>query len=133
MNRLNKTILIALAGLYCILSTLPIQQCSSTNDFFIFDCPESNINEIGLKVKEFNSCCKATPCCGKFIKDNDCKLIQVSLLSQDENTKSIYPLDYQYLSHTFFKLYDSFYLRPKPLEGGFITSSRYLLFESFLC
>ena len=133
MSRLNKTILVALAGLYCILSTLPVQQCSSTNEFFIFDCPRSNLNTGLSEVGKHKECCETTPCCGKFLNSTECKLDFDPSITVDSQPKDIYPFDYQSLTPLLFKSHRRFYIRKRPPNSGFISSSRYILFQSFLC
>lgn len=133
MNRLSKIFLLALVGLYSILSILPIQQCSATKEFFFFDCPKDSSGIIKSQFSESKTCCAKNPCCGSFINDSDYSLDLVSFENQEDYTKNVKLFDYEFfLAGTRGQLKIPSTI-PKVIDVGFLTLDRYILFETFLC
>lgn len=133
MNRLNKAVLVAFAGLYCILSILPIQHCSSTNELFIYDCPKSSFIEELSSTEERKSCCNTEPCCGEYIQINEENSPFINFMAEEDKVKSLISLELLYQQNSSSKIIEELYVRKKPRLSGFISTSRYILLESFLC
>lgn len=129
MNRLNKILLTALSAVYVILSILPIQQCSVSNELFIYNCPQSKTSEISSQT-ETESCCEVTPCCRKAVKSPE---IDHSLIFHEENLKLVFNIQgsAQFLEPK--SIHRSFYIWYRPYESIYIHPDKYILYQSFLC
>ena len=129
MNRLNKILLTALSAVYVILSILPIQQCSVSNELFIYNCPQSKTAEISIQT-ETESCCEVTPCCRKVVKSSE---IDHYLTFQEESLKLVFNIQNLAQFLELESTHRSFYIWPRPYESIYIHPDKYILYQSFLC